>query len=71
MEDIVLKHQSTLERMARETFSGTISHELRREFERVVRKHSPKQKVEWNCSCHSVRNMARIILNHEIGGYEF
>jgi hypothetical protein len=71
VEAIVLDYQTTLERMAAGNFSGTVSHDIRREFERVVRKHSPRQIVEWNCNCDSVLRMARIILTHEIGGYKW
>ncbi len=65
MESCVLENIEMLEQMSKNQFEGRVSHGLRKEFERVVCKHSSNQIVEWECNCDSVRNMARIILAHE------
>jgi hypothetical protein len=64
MEAVVLENKELLERLAKGE-SAKVNHNLRREFERVLAKHSKGQVVEWNCNCDSRQRMARIILQNE------
>jgi len=64
METVVLENKELLKRLSRGE-SARVPHHLRKEFERVLNKHSKGQVVEWNCGCDSVQRMARIILQNE------